>query len=400
MLVLRMVEERFHRDAEGRPIRESRTPPELLKAGEIELKACPYGGSRHQHPNPMNVSALRQTSAHWDEVIDAVAVLRAAYTEARGSYRADLNDIWRVGQMGSALPWFYILHRGETCPAYAAALSKATLGVGIWGARMQVQHVIDRGGPDRYTAQMILDTSEETGTLIADHEVCAASDKMMLKFYAPFVDADAPFTGLGAVGPIAAARGELARFAAHYIALKQWMWLYWLARRFLLEDIVAVTARTPELADLLGLEGEPPDFFLVQPERVSEMPLAHRAHWFRGLAALVEPFAPDASDAAYRTYADRIAEIMGSEPATAALTAEVAAGGHAAEASQIIARAIAMYAELDATFADVIATVEAGFHGDAGAVIDAGVRDRVLPSPPRAVFARFAPVGLAAITRP
>jgi hypothetical protein len=401
VLVLRMVEERFHRDAEGRPIREGRMPPELLREGEIEYRQCPYAGSRYLHPNPMNMSALRQTSAHWDAVIDAVAFLRTAYAAARGGYRADLMDIWRVGQMGSALPWFYILRRGETCPAYAAALSKATLGVGIWGARVLVQHVIDRGGPARYTAQMILETSEANGTLVADHEVCAASDKMMLKFYEPFVD-EVPFAGAGEVVKLVAEGEDLVRFAAHYIALKQWMWLYWLARRFLFEDIVAVTERTPELADFLDNTGEPPDFFLVQPERVAELSLEHRGHWFRGLAALVEPFAPDASDAPHRGHAARIAEVMASEPAGPeidALVAEVARGGHGEAASRRIARAIAMYAALDAVFGDVISTVELGFRGETPAV-DASVRDRVLPSPPRALFARFAPVGFAAIARP
>ena len=61
--VVRMVEEQFHRDVEGRPIREGRTPPEFLRPSDIEFKQCPYTGSRHLHANPMNVSALRQMSA-------------------------------------------------------------------------------------------------------------------------------------------------------------------------------------------------------------------------------------------------------------------------------------------------------------------------------------------------
>jgi len=52
----------------------------------------------------MNVSALKQTGARWDEVVDALAFLRAAYTEARGGYGPDVLDLWRVSQLGSALP--------------------------------------------------------------------------------------------------------------------------------------------------------------------------------------------------------------------------------------------------------------------------------------------------------
>jgi hypothetical protein len=34
----------------------------------------------------MNVSAMKQTGAHWDEIIDTLARLRASYTEARGRW--------------------------------------------------------------------------------------------------------------------------------------------------------------------------------------------------------------------------------------------------------------------------------------------------------------------------
>ena len=54
MRVLRLVEERHHRDEEGRPIREGRTPPEHLRPDDIEYKQCHYAGSRHL-ANPMNV---------------------------------------------------------------------------------------------------------------------------------------------------------------------------------------------------------------------------------------------------------------------------------------------------------------------------------------------------------
>jgi hypothetical protein len=373
-----MVEERFHRDAEGRPIREGRTPPEHLKEGEIEYKQCPYSGSRYLHANPMNMSALRQTSAHWDEVIDAVSVLREMYREARGDYRADLMDIWRVSQMGSGLPWFYILRLGETCPAYAAALSKATLGVGIWGARVLVDRlalVAARTTHGRFTAQEIYDTSEANGTLIADHEVCAASDKMMLKFYEPFVD-PTPVIGAGAVARLVAEKEELVRFSAHYLAFKQWIWLYWLARRWLVLDLAAAVGEQPEHAEHLEPEAEPPDFFLLQPERPTELPLPHRAHWFRGLAALVEPFAPDRSDAAYRDHALRLATIMGEDPPGARDPASRAAG---------------MFARLDALHGEVMATTEAGFRGDASREITADMRDRVLRSSPRALFANANP---------
>jgi len=391
-----MVEERFHRDDEGRPIREGRTPQGVLGDGEIEYKPCPYAGSRYQHANPMNASALRQTSAHWDEIIDCVGFLREAYRTARGDYHADLMDIWRVGQMGSALPWFYVLRLGEVCPAYAAALSKATLGIGIWGARVLVDQFALRAfvtpGP-ALTAREIWESSEANGTLIADHEVCAASDKMMLKFYEPYVAAT-PVANLetGPVARLVPVRDELVRFTAHYIAFKQWIWLYWLARRWLVLELEAAVGPSEELADHLDPEAEPPDFFLLQPQQPTELPLDHRRHWFAQLAALVEPFCPDGSDAAYRMHVAELARIMSEEPAD---LARVALAVHhqlpACDAALRIARAACMFARLDALHGRVIATTEAGFRGDTSAVIDARVRDAVLRSSPRALFARYAP---------
>jgi hypothetical protein len=368
VLVLRMVEERFHRDDEGRPIREGRTPPELLGEGEIEYRRCPYAGSRFQHANPMNVSALRQTSAHWDAILDAVAVLRRGYAAVRGGYRADVWDVWRVGQLGSGLPWFFILHEGATCPAYAAALSKATLGVGIWAQKYFVDALIDQRATGPLTSQEILDTAEQNGTLIADHEVCAAGDKMMLKFFDAFVD-DTPETGHSG---LAARRDEALRFGAHYLAFKQWVWLYWLARRFLIEDLIADTGmpRTPALDELLAPEGQPPDFFLAEPRRRVDMPLAQREAWFRGLASTVVPFLPDRSDAPYAAHVARLAEIMGADLGRGA------------------ARAAHQYAALDELSGEVAATVEAGFGGTPGA-FDPAMRDRLVQESPRALFAPY-----------
>jgi hypothetical protein len=394
VLLLRMVEERFHRDDEDRPIREGRTPPELLREGEIEYKQCPYAGSRYLHANPMNVSALRQMSAHWDEMIDCIGLLREAYRDVRGDYRYDLMDIWRVGQMGSCLPWFYVLRLGETCPAYAAALSKATLGVGIWGARVLIDqfatHSFTVPGA-RFTAQQIWETSEANRTLIAEHEVCAASQNMMLKFYEPYVEAT-PVTHLGKVARLVPVRDELVRFAAHYIAFKQWIWLYWLARRWLVLELAAVVGPQPEHAEHLEPDAEPPDFFLLQPERPTELPLDHRRHWFARLGALVEPFCPDGSDAPYRAHVAQLAQIMSEEPAELdRIALEVGTTIPDRDAAIRIARAAGMFARLDALHGRVIATTEAGFRGDADPVIDAGVRDRVLRSSPRALFARYAP---------
>src|SRR5262249_53451347 len=151
--VARMVEERFHRDDEDRPIREGRTPPEHLKPGEIEYKPCAYAGTRRGRL--MNVSALRQAAAHWDEILATQALLRVAYAEARGSYGPDVMDLWRVSQLGSALPWFSILP-GGVVPAYVASLAKVTLGMGLLAQRMLARSLAEGWVAPALTTQSLL----------------------------------------------------------------------------------------------------------------------------------------------------------------------------------------------------------------------------------------------------
>jgi hypothetical protein len=400
VLVLRMVSEQFHRDTEDRPIREGRTPRELLREGEIEYRQCPYSGSRYMSEKPMNMSALRQTSAHWDEVIDAVAFLRNAYAEASGAYRADVLDIWRVGQIGSSLPWFFILREGTTCPAYAAALAKATLGIGIWGWRVFVKMLAERTLVPRFTSQRMLETAEETETLISDYEVCAASDKMMLKFFDAYTAESVTVTGAGEVTKLAERRDEILRFGAHYVAFKQWIWLYWLARRALYEELITVLGEREELVERMDATAEPPDFSPLQAP--GELSLAARAQWFGGLASLVAPFAPDKSDVAMRDHTLALAKIMGEPPERLDdVAADVArTTGLAAESAKRVARAIGTYARLDALLGDVLASVEAGFRGEPNALFDAAARDRVIRMPPRELFAKLAPEMMPQIMRP
>jgi hypothetical protein len=349
----------------------------------------------------MNVSALRQTSAHWDEVLDALALLRAAYTEARGGYRADVLDIWRIGQLGSALPWWFILHEGVTCPAYVAALSKATLGIGIWGWREFVTMLTERKVVPRFTAQLMLDTAEANETLISDHEVCAAGDKMMLRFFEVLTADTVEVKGEGGVAQLAAApRAELLRFGSHYVAFKQWLWLFWLARRMLYDDIQTALGDKVSLDDFMDPTGEPPDFFALGAP--TGLPPAVRAQWFGGLASTVEAFAPDGSDVAIRDHARALAAVMGAQPPrTDEIAAEVARVTSAtADASAQVARALGTYAALDALLGEVLVSVERGFRGDANPTFTAEMRDRVLRMPPRDVFTKLAPTTLPALMRP
>jgi hypothetical protein len=432
LLVLRMVEEQHHRDADdGRPVREGRTPPELLRPGDIEYRTCPYTGSRLG--KPMNVSALKQMGARWDEIVGALALLRAAYTEVRGgAYAPDVLDVWRVSQLGSALPWFHILRAPDArAPAYAAALSKVTLGTGILTQALFVE-LLSRQVIPVMTAEALLEAAERTETMLAETEVCSASDKMIVRFLEVLVEpgrafADASAAAAADVGPVAelgAQRAAVLDFGAHYLAFKYLAWMYYLARRFLYQDVLEALgeahAQAAGARALLDEPCEPPDFFAVGPP-AAQASLAQRGVWFRTLALALVPFAPGGGDAAQATRAVELAAVMADDPDVAELAGEVAgATGVSARSAAVIARALAQYARLDAIFGDAIACTESGFRTAFGMPplaapgetpretpgepprepIDASVRDRLLPSSPRAYLTSLAPAWMAAHARP
>ena len=378
-LLGRMVEERHHRDDEGRTLREGRTPAEFLGPDDIEYKSCPFSGSRAVGL-PMNVSALRQISAHWDEIIDTVATLRLAYEAVVGRRPPGVIDLWRISQLGSALPWFHVL-RDRTAPAYAAALAKVTLGVGLWGQALLVEQLAGKWQPRPLDPQVVLELAELTGTLVGETEVCSASDKMVVKFFEPFFTGDPV-----AFDPCGTERDAILEFAAHYTNLKLALWIYWLARRFLYADLAAAGA---DVAELIDGPIEPPDFFAIGPPNMATVAPALRAAWIHQLADLIVPIAPAGTDLAIREAAQAMAGALAQDTAPEALVVEAGAG----------ARALATYARLDTIFAELCAHVEGVFRRTTGAPpltgpLDAATRDRLLATPPRAQLYALAPTAL------
>ncbi len=389
--LVRMIEEQFHRDDEHRLIREGRTPPDRIRPGEIEYRICPYAGSRHQHASPMNISALRQMSAHWDDILDACAVMRMAYAERRGPHTPeipDVIDLWRIGQLGSALPWFYLLRgEGQPPPAFAAALAKVTLGVGLWAQARMVDTLAGGSMPGELTAQAIYDSSEATGALIGATEVCSGPEKMMLRFFEVLI-AGTPRGASPAITTLIAERDRALLFGAHYANVKLVLWIHFLARRFVYADLVAAlgpSRERTELTELIDGACEPPDFLVVGPPDLASVPPTSRALWIAQLAKLVMPMAPDRSDAPLLTAAMSIGLALGTTQAPPEI-----ADPHAA----LAARALATYERLDAILGDAAAAAEDGLRRSDPAALpfgafDAGMRDRLLVQPPRGLIHRI-----------
>lgn len=398
-LLLRMLEERHHRDADDRPLREVRTPPEHLRPGDLIHRACPYPGSRHGRP--MNVAALAQMSSHWDDVVDTLALLRTRYAAPRPEAAPELLDVWRVSQFAASLPWFFLLRRDQAIPGFAAALAKATQGVGLWAQRVLVERLA--GGPaPAITAAAIAASAEATGLLVGEVEACAGSEAMIRRFLEALLTGRPRAEG-PAVAALAAAGDEVVGFAAHYTNLKLVWWLLALGRRFVYADLAAaVPAGHPLGAALVELRdgpGDPPDLFLFGPAEPAAVARPARGAWLTGLAGLVEPLAPDGSDRVLAAVARAVAGALGADlPPDPTLTDEAATivGPRAAPA---VAQALATYVHLDRLLGLAATAVEAGLRGDGAEVaFPPALRDRLITAPARAVVTELAPHAIAALT--
>ncbi len=162
-------------DEERRPLGEHRAPSQLAGAAPTELRSCPYPGSRHENRLPMNLSALRQTTRHWDEALTGLAALRDWC--GGGPQPTSLAELWRLTAAAAVLP-AYLLHRprgSRVLDGATAALYKACLGLKFLIEQRVLQELVAGGELiDGGTADGLSDFAETSGWLVGVQEVCAA----------------------------------------------------------------------------------------------------------------------------------------------------------------------------------------------------------------------------------
>ncbi len=401
-----MVIDASLRDVEGRLLRENRAPASAIRSGEIEMKKCPYPGSRQTDPPlPMNMSALRSMKAHWDDVINSIALMREAYQQISGVTQMGVFDLWRVSQLGSALPWYYIFGHRELAPVYAASLAKATLGMGIWAQTVFVRMAVEQWTPPPMTSETILELAEGNSTLLAEREVCAAPVKMLLRFYDGLLDLPAEVK-TPEMQRLADNRHAVTRFGAFYANMKLALYVMFLARRFVYADLLAAlpdSAATPALRELFEAACEPPDMIMIALADMPAMPLMKRAGFLASLVMNLVPMAPDKSDLPLQAAMVEVAASMLVPDAPADVVAEVLeTQACTPEQAALAARAIATWARLDHLFTRVVGIVENGMRSAVGAdpydaPIRAEDRDHLVVVSGRPVLSRLAPRALSSL---
>ncbi len=405
--VVRMVIDTSLRDVEGRLLRENRAPAEVIRPGEIEMKKCPYPGSRQTDPPlPMNMSALRSMKHHWDDVINSVCLLRVGYQKIGSVPEMGVFDLWRVSQLGSALPWYYMFAHRELAPVYASSLAKATLGMAIWAQTVFVRSITEPWTPPPMTSQTILELAEGNATLLAEHEVCAAPVKMLLRFYDALLDR-APEVKTPQMQRLVDNADAIARFGAYYTNMKLALYVLFLARRFVYADLLAALPERPittELRALLGAECEPPDMVMIALADIPEMPLTKRAAFLASLVMNLVPMTPDKSDAPLQaTMVEACAAMLVADASPEVIAEVIETQAVTSETATLAARAIATWARLDHVFTRVVAIVENGMRAAVGiapydAPILAADRDRLVMASGRPVLTRLAPRALSSLS--
>jgi hypothetical protein len=275
-------------DDQGRPLLEGLASPERRHGVPLEMRRCPYPGSRHHHPHEMNVSALRQMQEHWPLVLATLAHFRRQHLEETPGPLGRLADLQQVVALVHALPW-WLWRRAEASgqpvaplPGGLSAAFKVVRGLYDLVELLAFKEVLLRAagqehGLPRASASWILDELEASGALIGQTEVCAGPAERIREVLELLIE-----------GPGAGASAELHQLlqrlqvdpAAHhrYVAATVGFGIahkvFEITRRLLVARLRPEQPRLPArlAAALEALEAALPDNPLAEP--LADLPLA------------------------------------------------------------------------------------------------------------------------------
>lgn len=117
------------RDTDGRPA-GAEAFAEDFDTSTDEFISCPYPGIRKDHPLPMNLTALRQIKANWDEMMASIDWMRARYLEWTARPHMTGIDAVCLSHAVLAMP-SYLFYRAHNAvpngrlPAFVSGNAKA-----------------------------------------------------------------------------------------------------------------------------------------------------------------------------------------------------------------------------------------------------------------------------------
>jgi hypothetical protein len=175
------------RDTDGRPA-GAEVFAEDFDTSTDEYISCPYAGIRKDHPLPMNLTALRQIKANWDEMMASIDWMRARYLEWTARPYMNGLDAVCLSHAVIAMP-SYLFHRARNAvpngrlPAFVSGNAKAYAANFTMFVKLLEQATV---GPSfavtaaqEPSADQILTLAEMSKDFIGIHGVCAGPPQLV-----------------------------------------------------------------------------------------------------------------------------------------------------------------------------------------------------------------------------
>ncbi|MDQ3913996.1 MAG: hypothetical protein M3323_01510 [Actinomycetota bacterium] len=209
------------RDSEGRLLGEGNAPRDLVEKEHIEWRPSRYPGSRYRHPKPINASALKQLTRHWDDVLELVQATRAGFVRR---YDLDgplaVSHLWRFSRFTVTMP-NYLANRqgGESArvPAVAAVAFKSIAGIFIVAADMSFR---DADLDEVLTPDEIIGHADEHGLFGGAMGVCAGPPHLMRELLSAVVSGSGSGTSEAPLERVVGDAEIFFRYAALYTKLE------------------------------------------------------------------------------------------------------------------------------------------------------------------------------------
>ena len=170
-------------DTAGRPVGEGRSS--AFQEVRTEMRTCPYSGSRYQHENPMNASAI-QSMPPWPQMLTMMTWLSHRHRQRYGAGVTNSNDLARITSAGIMLVDYLVLRRENPVGSHEVPL--AVSGVYKVCLGYQLAYLPERFAEEDAPAELpdpegFLAYLEEAGLLIGEAEVCSCPPALILQSY-------------------------------------------------------------------------------------------------------------------------------------------------------------------------------------------------------------------------
>lgn len=187
----------WYKDVDRRPMGEGKAPEHCKKDVAFEMKKCPYPGTRKNHVNPMNISALKQMNNSWNDSLILIRFIRDLYLENNPTNKIELVDVWKITMYASYLPTF-MLYRKEkrflnhSVPVTVASVYKMFIGLKSPVEKMIQEEYLGETKFENVTPEIIHDYAEKNSSFVGPNEVCGGPKNLVIEFLNTFMNIETP----------------------------------------------------------------------------------------------------------------------------------------------------------------------------------------------------------------